>query len=201
MQALATKRQRWLCRATSHSCVPIDKDALDGPAPIQRFAPVAAQVGEPDRAISRFSDKSPPIPSPSLPPRTPALLRLDPMFFNPLRKNHLCFQKSLRANGPTITVVRGLRKIRDRNLQRRDMNCPVRLSRRVWLSYSCLFVSIRGKNSPVPNEPNPFSDRIHIEQLEVSTRIGVLEEERAVPSTVNHQHFLLAISANARFGR
>jgi len=33
----------------------------------------------------------------------------------------------------------------------------------------------------MPNEPNPFSDRIHIEQLEISTRVGVLEEERAVP--------------------
>jgi len=29
------------------------------------------------------------------------------------------------------------------------------------------------------NESHPFSDEIHIEQLEVSTRIGVLEEERA----------------------
>jgi len=34
---------------------------------------------------------------------------------------------------------------------------------------------------------NPLSDRIHIEQLEVSTRIGVPEEERANPQrlTVN----------------
>ena len=31
----------------------------------------------------------------------------------------------------------------------------------------------------MPNEPTPFSDRIHIEQLEISTRIGVPEEERA----------------------
>jgi FolB domain-containing protein len=33
----------------------------------------------------------------------------------------------------------------------------------------------------MPNEPNRFSDEIHIEQLEVSTRIGVPEEERATP--------------------
>jgi FolB domain-containing protein len=33
----------------------------------------------------------------------------------------------------------------------------------------------------VPNELNPFSDCIHIEQLEVSTRIGVPDEERATP--------------------
>ena len=39
----------------------------------------------------------------------------------------------------------------------------------------------------MPNEPNSLSDRIHIEQLEVSTRIGVPEEERANPQrlTVN----------------
>jgi dihydroneopterin aldolase len=30
------------------------------------------------------------------------------------------------------------------------------------------------------NESHPFSDEIHIEQLEVSSRIGVPEEERAV---------------------
>jgi FolB domain-containing protein len=33
----------------------------------------------------------------------------------------------------------------------------------------------------MPNEPNPLSDRIHIEQLQVSTHIGVPEEERSVP--------------------
>src|SRR5438046_3013059 len=33
----------------------------------------------------------------------------------------------------------------------------------------------------MPNEPNPFADEIHIEQLEVSARIGVPEEERANP--------------------
>jgi dihydroneopterin aldolase len=31
------------------------------------------------------------------------------------------------------------------------------------------------------NESHPFSDEIHIEQLEVSTRIGVPEKERATP--------------------
>jgi 7,8-dihydroneopterin aldolase/epimerase/oxygenase len=33
----------------------------------------------------------------------------------------------------------------------------------------------------VPNESHPFADKIHIEQLEVFTRIGVPEEERANP--------------------
>jgi len=33
----------------------------------------------------------------------------------------------------------------------------------------------------VPNESHPFPDEIHIEQLDVFTRIGVAEEERAKP--------------------
>ncbi len=33
----------------------------------------------------------------------------------------------------------------------------------------------------MPNEPNHFSDRIHIEQLEVFAHIGVPEKERAAP--------------------
>ncbi len=35
------------------------------------------------------------------------------------------------------------------------------------------------------NEPNPFCDEIHIEQLEVSARIGVPEEERAKPQRLS----------------
>ena len=39
----------------------------------------------------------------------------------------------------------------------------------------------------MPNEPNPFSDEIHIEQLEVSSVIGVSEHERKTPQrlTIN----------------
>ncbi len=33
----------------------------------------------------------------------------------------------------------------------------------------------------MPSEPNPFSDRVHIEQLEISAHIGVPEKERAKP--------------------
>jgi 7,8-dihydroneopterin aldolase/epimerase/oxygenase len=33
----------------------------------------------------------------------------------------------------------------------------------------------------MPNEPNPFSDRVHIEQLEIFVHIGVPEKERASP--------------------
>jgi predicted Zn-dependent protease len=79
--------------------VPIEKDALDGPVPIEILARVAAQVGEPDRAISALQ-KLLSIPSPSLPPLTPALLRLDPMF-DPLRNDprfqKLCEQQSPRS--------------------------------------------------------------------------------------------------------
>lgn len=33
----------------------------------------------------------------------------------------------------------------------------------------------------MPNESHPFPDKVHIEQLEVFTRVGVPEEERANP--------------------
>src|SRR2546421_10758314 len=33
----------------------------------------------------------------------------------------------------------------------------------------------------MPNELNPFSDRIHIEQLELSARVGVPAKERSTP--------------------
>ena len=84
-----------LQRATA--AVPIEKDALDGPVPIEILARVAAQVGEPDRAISALH-KLLSIPSPSLPPLTPALLRLDPMF-DPLR-NDPRFQKLCEQTSP-----------------------------------------------------------------------------------------------------
>jgi serine/threonine protein kinase/Tfp pilus assembly protein PilF len=74
--------------------LPLDKDAVDGPAPIEILARVAAQLGEPDRAIAALQ-KLLSIPSEgalaSRVPLTPALLRLDPMF-DPLR-NDQRFQK------------------------------------------------------------------------------------------------------------
>jgi serine/threonine protein kinase/Tfp pilus assembly protein PilF len=67
--------------------LPLEKDVVDGPAPIEVFARVAAQLGEPDRAIAALN-KLLSIPSEgalaSRVPLTPALLRLDPMF-DPLR--------------------------------------------------------------------------------------------------------------------
>ena len=69
--------------------MPIDKDALTGPRPLDILARVAARIGDPDRSISALQKLlSIPYEAPlaANPPITPALLRLDPMF-EPLRKD------------------------------------------------------------------------------------------------------------------
>ena len=82
---------------------PIEKDALDGPIPIEILARVAARLGEPDRAIAALQ-KLLSIPyngALAAAPLTPALLRLDPMF-DPLR-NDPRFQKLVAAPAPQAT--------------------------------------------------------------------------------------------------
>jgi tetratricopeptide (TPR) repeat protein len=81
--------------------IPIEKDVVGGPGPIEVLARVAAQLGEPDRAIPALKKLlSIPYEGPlaSRLPLTPALLRLDPMF-DPLRNNPR-FQELISAPIP-----------------------------------------------------------------------------------------------------
>ncbi len=80
--------------------IPVEKDALAGPFPIEILARVAAQTGEPDRAVAALQKLlSIPYESSraSRAPLTSALLRLDPTF-DPLR-NDTRFQELAHSDG------------------------------------------------------------------------------------------------------
>jgi tetratricopeptide (TPR) repeat protein len=82
--------------------IPIEKDPMDGPWPMEILARVAARMGEPERAITALQKLlSIPYEGPlatTVVPLTPALLRLDPMF-DPLR-NDPRFQKLVALRTP-----------------------------------------------------------------------------------------------------
>jgi len=80
--------------------IPIEKDPLTGPRLLEILARVAAQMGEPDRAIAALQKLLSISYEGAFPagPLTPALLRLDPMF-DPLR-NDPRFQKLCEDTKP-----------------------------------------------------------------------------------------------------
>src|SRR5260370_36463109 len=81
--------------------IPIEKDAVAGPIPIEILARVSARMGEPERAMAAL-EKLLSIPYDGAlaqnVPLTPALLRLDPMF-DPLRTDPR-FQKLVASPAP-----------------------------------------------------------------------------------------------------
>jgi serine/threonine-protein kinase len=98
--ALGDKAAAFALSERAMAAVPIEKDSLNGPGSIEILARVAAQMGEPDRAIATLQKL---LSTPyigvlaSNVPLTPALLRLDPMF-DPLRGDPR-FEKLAHSDG------------------------------------------------------------------------------------------------------
>src|SRR5262249_20140593 len=88
------------------AALPVEKDAVRGPATIEILARVAARLGESDRAIAAL-ERLLSIPysgalGPGA-PLTPALLRLDPMF-DPLR-NDPRFKKMAEEGKESVAAI------------------------------------------------------------------------------------------------
>ncbi|MFL6588854.1 MAG: hypothetical protein ACJ8M4_01640, partial [Chthoniobacterales bacterium] len=84
---LGDKAAAFAAAERAMAAVPMERDAVSGPTPLEVLARVAAQLGDVDRAIPALEKLMVTMYSGALgpgAPLTPALLRLDPMF-DPLR--------------------------------------------------------------------------------------------------------------------
>ena len=88
------------------AALPMERDAVSGPRPLEILARVAAQLGEADRALPALQKLMATAYSGALgpgAPLTPALLRLDPMF-DPLRSDPR-FQKLTSPAGTASSEI------------------------------------------------------------------------------------------------